>query len=244
VPTYFGIEVGTRQLVKLTLRARERRPLELARMALMPLQSPRDPDRILPEIPAILRHTSQYRIANRELLFDVEKTIANGDFYRLQTVYRSLFFAAASLGGVEPAPGGGFVINVLMNNLPDDSPEASIQRVRRLVDPFGVDVEVVSAQGPAPITPTETALYGMIREEVVRQYGEKVFVGPIILPFASNDSRYLRPRGIRVYGFCPYPVSLYHTWGIHGINERVRLDWFVDGVNVTRRLVRRFATGQ
>lgn len=243
-PTYFGVEVGSRQIVKLSLRARERRTLEQARTALLPLQDPRDPDRILPEIPAILKNTSHYRIANRDLLVDVQKTIADGDFYRLQTVHRALFFSAASLEGVESSPEGGFRLNVLMNNLPDDRPEDSIARVRRLVEPLGVDVVVVSTQGPSPITPTNTPLYSMIRDEVVREYGAKVFVGPIILPFASNDSRYLRPLGIHSYGFCPYPVSLYHTWGIHGVNERVRLDWFVDGVNVSRRLVRRFAMEQ
>jgi acetylornithine deacetylase/succinyl-diaminopimelate desuccinylase-like protein len=87
-------------------------------------------------------------------------------------------------------------------------------------------------------------MFELIREEVGRAYGAKVFVGPIILPFSSNDSRYLRPLGIRAYGLSPHPVSLYHTWGIHGVDERVRLDWFVDGVNLTRRLVRRFAAEQ
>jgi acetylornithine deacetylase/succinyl-diaminopimelate desuccinylase-like protein len=243
-PSYFGVEVGTRQLVSLTLRAKERRPLELARTALMPLQNPRDPQRVLPEIPQILRNTAQYRVADRELLSDVEKTIADGDFYRLHTVYRSLFFSAASLDGVRPAAGGGFSMAVMLNNLPDVRPEDSIARVRRLVEPHGVAVEVESVQGPSPITPTDSRLFELIREEVARTYGEKVFVGPIILPFSSNDSRYLRPRGIRAYGLSPYPVSLYHTWGIHGVDERVRLDWFVDGVNLTRNLVRRFATEQ
>ncbi|MFA6954772.1 MAG: M20/M25/M40 family metallo-hydrolase [Thermoanaerobaculia bacterium] len=244
VPSYFGIEVGTRQLVKLRVRAKARRPLELARTALLPLQNPRDPDEILPEVPAILRNTAQYRIADRELLSDVQKTISNGDFYRLQPVYRSLLISAASLEGVMPDPEGGFMMDVTMNNLPDVQPDDSIMHVSKLVEPYGVAIDVVSVQGPSPITPTDTRLFELIREEVVHEYGAKVFVGPIILPFSSNDSRYLRPLGIRAYGFCPYPVSLYHTWGIHGVDERVRLDWFVDGVNLTRRLVRRFAAEQ
>lgn len=242
-PTYFGIEIGTRQLVKLALRSKDRRPLELARTALMPLQNPRDPDRILPEIPAILKNTAQHRVQNRELLADVQRTIANGDFYRLQTVYRSLFFSAASLDGVVSDPAGGFRMDVVLNNLPDELPAASIERVKAMIGGLDVTLEVESVQGPSPISPVETRLFGLIREEVVREYGESVFVGPIILPFSSNDSRYLRPRGIVAYGLCPFPVSLYHTWGIHGTDERVRLDWFVDGVNLTRRLVSRYATG-
>ncbi|MBI2214395.1 MAG: M20/M25/M40 family metallo-hydrolase [Acidobacteria bacterium] len=243
-PRLFGIEVGTRQLVNLSLKARERRPLELARTALLPFQNPRDPERILPEVPGILRNASMYRIEKRELLADVEATIANGDFFRLSTVDRSLFFSAMSLDGVLAAPEGGFTMNVVLNNLSDVNPDDAIARVRQIVDRFGVAIEVVSKQGPSPITPTDSRLFALISEEVRRSYGDEVFVGPIILPFSSNDSRYLRPRGIRAYGLSPFPVTLYQTWGIHGSDERIRLDWFVEGVKLTRRVVARFAMEQ
>ena len=39
----------------------------------------------------------------------------------------------------------------------------------------------------------------------------------------------------------PFPVGLYQTLGIHRFDERVRLDWFMDGVDLTRRLVSRYA---
>lgn len=244
-PTFFGVEIGTRQIVSLELRSRDRRSLERARSALMPLQNPRDPTRVLPEVPGILRAISQYRKENKELLADIERTIENGDFYRLQTPYRALVFNAVSLEGVRRDDAtGGFVMDVVLSNLPDEIPEDAIGRIRNVVSPFGIRVVVLKAQGPAPLTPFETPMFETIRESVHEQYGEQILVGPIVLPFSSNDSRFLRVRGIQAYGLSPFPMSLYQTWGIHGADERVRLDWFVDGVDLTRRIVERFADGQ
>ena len=243
-PTYFGIEVGSRQFVRLELRAKERRSLERARSSMLPLKDPREPARVLPEMPGLLRDASRFRKENRELLSNIEQTIANGDFYRLASPYRALFYNSAGLGGVHAADGGGFAMTVVLSNLPDEEPQAAIARIRSITSPFEVNVEVIKTQGPAPITPFDTPIFETIRSVLIEQYGDKIFVGPLILPFSSNDSRYLRARGVQAYGVCPFPLSLYQTWGIHGGDERVRLDWFVDGVNVMRRIVTRFADGQ
>ena len=39
----------------------------------------------------------------------------------------------------------------------------------------------------------------------------------------------------------PFRTDFYQTEGIHGIDERVRADWFMDGVALTRRVVRGWA---
>ena len=58
------------------------------------------------------------------------------------------------------------------------------------------------------------------------------------------DSRYLRARGIVCYGLWPFQVDYYETTGIHGVNERVRIAWFQQGVEMLRHLVTRYATEQ
>ena len=57
-------------------------------------------------------------------------------------------------------------------------------------------------------------------------------------------SRYLRARGIVCYGLWPFQVDYYETTGIHGVNERVRIAWFQQGVEMLRHLVTRYATEQ
>ncbi|MCM2314753.1 MAG: M20/M25/M40 family metallo-hydrolase, partial [Thermoanaerobaculia bacterium] len=236
VPTYFGIEVGSRQFVSLELRSKERRSLERARSAMLPLTNPRDPARVLPEMPGLLRDASRFRKDNRELLANVEQTIADGDFFRLAAPYRALFQSSAIPGGIRPDDGGGFVLDVLLSNLPDEEPQAAIAGIRRITAPFDVEIDVIKTQGPAPITRFDTPMFETIRSVLIEQYGGGIFVGPLVLPYSANDSRYLRVRGIRAYGVCPFPLSIYQTWGIHGGDERVRLDWFVDGVDVMRRI--------
>jgi acetylornithine deacetylase/succinyl-diaminopimelate desuccinylase-like protein len=39
----------------------------------------------------------------------------------------------------------------------------------------------------------------------------------------------------------PFPVEYFQTTGIHGIDERVRVDWFAQGVAMMERIVRRYA---
>ena len=202
-PTFFGVEVASRQIVLVRLQSSNRRDLERARTALLPLQRPRDPQRVLPEVPGILKDASHYRIRNRELLADVESVIANGDSHRLQEMYQSLFVSSVVPLGIHASELGGFELDVWLLNLPDELPENAIRRVRELVTGFGVELSVISTQGPSPISRVDTPLFEMIGEAVHAAYGAEVFVGPLILPYSSNDSRHLRARGIQAYGVCP-----------------------------------------
>ena len=68
--------------------------------------------------------------------------------------------------------------------------------------------------------------------------------GSEILVKEFNDSRYLRAHGIEAYGLMPFPTDWYQTQGIHAIDERVRVDWFNNGVALLKQVTRRFASGQ
>ena len=58
-----------------------------------------------------------------------------------------------------------------------------------------------------------------------------------------NDSRFLRARGVACYGLWPFPVDYYQTQGIHGVDERIRLDWFMEGISMMKSLVNAYAFG-
>jgi hypothetical protein len=74
---------------------------------------------------------------------------------------------------------------------------------------------------------------------VRRQYGN-VDVGPDIVAVSRTDCRYLH-RGVQCYALWPFPVDVYETGGIHGRDERVRFDWFGNGVTLERQIVLRHA---
>ena len=79
-----------------------------------------------------------------------------------------------------------------------------------------------------------------ISREIERAYG-KVPVGPLILAVSTNDSRYLRARGMTCYGFQPFRTDFFQSLSIHGANERVRVDWFDDGVRLMKKVVADYA---
>jgi len=133
-------------------------------------------------------------------------------------------------------------MTVTQANLPDERPEDRMAVIERVVAPYGVRVgEVRQKQGPVPLSPVDTPLFAILRGEAERRY--KVQTGQQILYRSATDARFLRPRGIICYGVSPYPVDYFQSISIHAANERIRLDYFMDGVGYVRSVVSEWATG-
>ncbi|HEY2324414.1 MAG TPA: M20/M25/M40 family metallo-hydrolase, partial [Thermoanaerobaculia bacterium] len=99
--------------------------------------------------------------------------------------------------------------------------------------------EIRRKEGPAPPSTSDTPLFRLIAAAASRQY--HAAAGPEVLPFSTSDSRFLRARGIVCYGVQPFPLDFFQSLGIHGPNERVRVDWFEQGVIFLREVVHRWA---
>lgn len=238
--SYFGVEIGTKMNVRVMVRAATREQLQRARIALEPYFSPPDPDRVLPEVREFLRELAPLRIEQRALLSDIDRAIAEGKFWLLARGYKELMQNIVWIGAIVTDRRGP-AMEVNLFNLPDENPDQRIAWLRSAIAPFGAVIEkVLEKNGPAPISSRHTPLFELITREVHEQYGP-VPVGSEILAGSSNDSRYLRTRGITCYGMWPFRVDFYQSQGIHSIDERVRLDWFMDGVSLMRRLVLDYA---
>jgi acetylornithine deacetylase/succinyl-diaminopimelate desuccinylase-like protein len=238
--SYFGIETGTKMTCRLRLHAPTREALQRTRIALEPLITPPDPERILPEVKQFLHEIAPMRVEQRARLEDIDRTVAEGKFWLVGLGYKELTQNVIWLGGVQ-RDGDRFVMPLNLYNLPDEDPARRIDFLRNEVAPFGVTVEVVQINGPAPITSRNTPMWPLLTREIVREYGSGFPVGSEILAVSYNDSRYLRARGIDAYGIWPFPVDFFQTEGIHGIDERVRADWFMRGVSLMRGVVRSYA---
>jgi acetylornithine deacetylase/succinyl-diaminopimelate desuccinylase-like protein len=130
---------------------------------------------------------------------------------------------------------------VSLLTLPDELPARHVERLQRDVEPFAARVEVMRFNGPAPLTSPQTPMWALLSREIRHEYGNGFTIGTEILAASSNDSRFLRARGIAAYGVWPFPVDFYQTEGVHGVNERVRADWFMKGVALMRRVVWNYA---
>jgi acetylornithine deacetylase/succinyl-diaminopimelate desuccinylase-like protein len=238
--SYFGIEIGTKMMCRLQLHAATREALQRTRLALEPHITPDDPERILPEVKQFLHEIAPLRVEQQARLTDIDRTIAEGKFWLVGLGYKELMQNVMWIGGVRK-DGAGFVMPLNLFNLPDEIPARRIELLRKEVAPFGVTVEVMQTNGPAPITSRDTPMWALLARQIAREYGTGFPIGSEILAASYNDSRYLRARGVDAYGVWPFPVDFYQTEGIHGIDERVRADWFMKGVSLMRRVVRGYA---
>lgn len=239
--TYFGIEVGGKQFVELIVEGPDQESLRQARFALEPHMFPRDPHRILPSVRSYFKDVAPTRLAYRRLLADIDRTVATGQFWRLPLAYRDLtqntMWAEAPL-----LRDGRWTMLIRQANLPDEQPDARIALVAKIVEPYGARVARVTAkQGPMPVSTDATPLFEALRAEARRRYATEA--GAIVLYRATTDARFLRARGIVCYGLSPFPVNFHQSNSIHGNDERIRLDWFMEGVGYLRRAVGTWADG-
>lgn len=240
--TYFGIELGSKMAVEVDVRGATREQLQRVRIALEPFISPREPERILPEVRSFFRDIAPQRVTHRALLADVDRTVAEGKFWLLPQGYREL--TQNVLWPDKPVrDGDGWAMTVYLFNLPDEKPELRIEWLRHQIAQFGATIgNVKRKMGPAPITSRDTPMYALLLREVQAEYG-KVAAGSELLSVSFNDSRFLRARGIDCYGLWPFPVDYFETQGIHSTDERVRTDWFARGVRMMRKVVAAYASG-
>jgi len=240
-PSYVGVEIGSKMVVRTELWAPSRAAMQQARIALEPYFGPSEPDRILPEVRLFLHDLAPTRIVQGRWLNDIDRTIAEGKFWDMERPYKeatqNIVWAMQISGDAH-----GATMPVALFNLPDEDPDRRLAWLAETVRPYGARIEkVVEKTGPTTLSPRNTPLFALIASEAHRQWGN-VPVGTEVLVAWYNDSRYLRPRGIICYGLWPFQVDFYQTQTIHLNDERVRIDWFQQGVQLMTRLVVRYAT--
>lgn len=238
--TYFGIETGSKQTIDLDALAPSREALLDLRRALEPYVHPRETMRVLPAVREFFAAVAPTRQENREVLQDIDATMRAEKGWLVPINYAEVMMNAVWMAGVQPASGGGFKMRVVMRNLPDEQPEARMAWLLGMMKAYGATVgEIRLKQGPAPPSTSDTPFFRMIAAAASRHY--HVTAGPEVLPYSTTDSRFLRARGITCYGVQPFPLDFFQSLGIHGPNERVRVDWFDQGVVFVREVVRQWA---
>lgn len=240
--TYFGIETGGKQQTLFTLHGKDLASMQAARIALEPRMFPDQPERILPEVRRFFRQLSPTRVGYKTLLADIDRAVAEGGFWRLPIPYRDL--TQNSLWVYAPKrEGNRWTMLVRQANLPDEIPAERIAVIVNAVRPYGLELgEILEQNGPVPISSDDTPLFDILAREAESRY--RVQVGLQILYRSTSDSRFLRPRGILCYGVAPYPVDFFQSLTVHGVDERIRLDYFMDGVEYMRNVVTAWASGK
>ena len=110
-------------------------------------------------------------------------------------------------------------------------PEEQLERLKALTaDLPGVRWEVLNSE-PANASDWDDPLFDAIAHYAVEDRPESV-AGPVI-SVGFTDSFYVRPLGVKAYGYVPFVITREEALTMHGHNERVSVDNLREG---SRRL--------
>jgi acetylornithine deacetylase/succinyl-diaminopimelate desuccinylase-like protein len=237
--TYFGIETGGKQVVRITLRGDDPERLRAFRIGLEPYMALRSPTRILPIVRDYFRSAAPTRIVNRPYLENIDLAVQQGHFWRLPLPYRELTQNTVWASDTLPSE-GRWQINVHLRNLPDENPEGRIAWLRQFAASYGIeDLRIWTREGPAPVSPAGTPIFRLLEKEATRRY--RTTAGPYVGYRSANECRFLRPAGIECYGVNPFPVDFSQSFSIHAANERIGLAAFADGIDFMRNVIQEWA---
>lgn len=110
---------------------------------------------------------------------------------------------------------------------PHESSKDVIDRVKRLVSPYGVDVEAVEIS-EATSTSFVDDQYKII-EKAIKQTWPDVIPAPYLM-IATSDSRHYHAICDNVYKFSPMDVSKADLAKIHGVDEDITIENVINGV--------------
>lgn len=122
--------------------------------------------------------------------------------------------------------------------LPDRSVEDFINDFNSRISSFGVDAKVIMAFGPA-VSSTDSELFRAI-EKVTKE----IYPNSRVIPAVSTgftDSHFTREIGIESYGFNPMLFESGDFRGVHGNNERVKIDTYRQSIEDLKMIIREVA---
>jgi acetylornithine deacetylase/succinyl-diaminopimelate desuccinylase-like protein len=108
--------------------------------------------------------------------------------------------------------------------------------VQRIADPR-VKVTVLLKDSGGPLSP-RGAFYDLVVRTLRKRFPGTV-IGPDVQAGLSENRRF-RARGIETYGVTPFRINYYDMAGVHSRNERIRVDWYLEGIETMKDMLAAF----
>lgn len=119
--------------------------------------------------------------------------------------------------------------------LAGESLASTLERLRAATGDPGVQVELLSGWEPSPISPTSGAGW----ELLVTTLAER-FPGVVPAPYGqtgATDSRSFAGLTPAIYRFAPFDMSDAERAALHAVNERIRVDSWLAGIDFYRAFI-------
>ncbi|NYI79737.1 M20/M25/M40 family metallo-hydrolase [Nocardioides panzhihuensis] len=109
-----------------------------------------------------------------------------------------------------------------------------VERLRAAIGDKQVEIEVVRAGEPSPVSPRDEA-FSLITATISEIFPESVPAPYTVM--AATDSRFFYEISARVYRFAPFRMTAAQRATIHAADENIRVDDYLDGIVFYRRLI-------
>jgi acetylornithine deacetylase/succinyl-diaminopimelate desuccinylase-like protein len=118
--------------------------------------------------------------------------------------------------------------------LPGVKQEDFIAQIKNIIADPAINISVLDWQY-AGASPYDTDYFKAIKV-VANAESPNTPVVPVIVPWFT-DSHWFRDLGIIAYGFQPFRIDAEHLGTMHGKNERIQIDVFLEGIKNTYKVL-------
>ncbi len=118
--------------------------------------------------------------------------------------------------------------------LPETDQDEFLAQLKRIVEPYEVEIRIISSSPPAPVS--EQGIFYQAMEQSIYA----VFDDALVVPFmfvAVNDNRFFRRKGIPAYGLLPAILPEELMESIHYFDERFPVEALHKGIEVYVALI-------
>jgi carboxypeptidase PM20D1 len=116
-----------------------------------------------------------------------------------------------------------------------DSVASATEHVRRAVGDDSITLTVVDANEPSPVSPTDDPAFELLTRTISAQFEDAVPTPYVMM--AATDARHFTAICPRVYRFTPFRMTKAQRESIHGYDEHIGVQDFLDGVRWYERLL-------
>ncbi|MET1057957.1 MAG: M20/M25/M40 family metallo-hydrolase [Nocardioides sp.] len=120
-----------------------------------------------------------------------------------------------------------------------DSVASVLAHVRKAIGDKRVQVSVLEAGEPSPVSPTDDDAFRLLESTIVEAFPDAV-PSPYVM-MAATDSRFFTAICERVYRYTPFRMTKAQRQAIHSYDEHLGVEAFAEGVLWYQRLIERIA---
>ncbi len=124
--------------------------------------------------------------------------------------------------------------------LPDEDPQAFIERLEKAIDDERVEINVLHYPEPVWTPPLPDPLYDAMAD-VARELVPDSLVAPIVAP-GGTDARFYSAQGIKCFGLVPALLDAYEITLLHGVDERISVENLGMGAHYVYEVLKRLCT--